>query len=457
MGVYKNIAKSIKSCERSARRCYGLASYELGSLYSKSEGVSCGENAIEGPGSALNAPTDKSTAPIAFIDLKAQYARIKKQIDARIAVVLEHGRFIDGPEVAEFEAVLAASCGAKHCVAVSSGTDALLAALMAEGIGPGNGVFVPAFTFPVTAEVILLLGAVPIFADIDKHSFNLDATDAARRIEATKDLGRITPKALSAVNLFGLPANYPQLAELCREHDLFYLTDAAQSFGARLGERKVGTLAPVIAVSFYPAKPLGCYGNGGAILTDDDERAERFRSIRAHGWGAEKYEIVRVGLNAQLDTLQAAILLATLEVFDEEISARTKVANSYDVALSRSGVELPRRIHSACSTWAHYKIQTRRRNKLADMLREDGIHTAVYYPAPLHLQPAYRKHGAGPGSLPISEALSERVLSLPMHPYMSEALDSHIGSRLESALERIANERRSGLAGILGTICKGQR
>ncbi len=401
-----------------------------------------GENAIVEPGSALNAPTDKSTAPIAFIDLKAQYTRLKRQIDARIGVVLEHGRFIDGPEVAEFEAALAAACGARHCVAVSSGTDALLAALMAEGIGPGSGVVVPAFTFPATAGIILLLGAVPIFVDVDEHSFNLDASDAARRIEATKDLGRITPKALIAVDLFGMPANYPQLAELCREHDLFCLADAAQSFGASLGERKVGTLAPVTATSFYPAKPLGCYGDGGALLTDDDGRAARYRSIRAHGKGAEKFEIVRVGLNARLDTLQAAILLAKLEVFDEEISARTRVADSYDAALSRSGVELPRRIDGARSTWAQYTIQTRSRNELAAALKEDGIPTAVYYPAPLHLQPAYRKHGAGPGSLPISEALSERVLSLPMHPYMSESLVANIGSRLESALERTTGEQR---------------
>lgn len=272
--------------------------------------------------------TERGSAKVVMVDLKAQYARLKPAIDARIARVLDHGQFILGPEVEELEEALAARAGARHCVTVSSGTDALLAALMADGVGSGDAVFVPAFTFPATAEVVCLLGASPVFVDVDPRSFNVDPDDLDRRITETVQKADLRPRAVIAVDLYGLPADYARLGEICETHDLFLLADAAQSFGAALNGRPVGSLAPATAISFFPAKPLGGYGDGGAILTDDDARAALYRSIRAHGKGSAKYEIERVGLNARLDTIQAAILLAKLEAFDDELAARERVAHA---------------------------------------------------------------------------------------------------------------------------------
>ncbi len=371
--------------------------------------------------------------PIPFADLKAQYARLKPEIDARIQAVLEHGRFINGPEVAEFEAALAAQAGCLHAIGVSSGTDALLTALMAEGIGAGDAVFLPAFTFTATAEVAMLLGARPVFVDVDPATFNIDPADLTRRIEDIAARGEAKPRAVIAVDLFGQPADYAALEEICAARGLFLLADAAQSFGGRLGERRVGALAPATAVSFFPAKPLGGYGDGGALLTDDAERADIYRSIRAHGKGGAKYDIVRVGLNARLDTLQAAILLAKLPVLADEIAAREKLARYYDSRLGNL-VETPRRMAGAGSAWAQYTILSDGRDEVAAKLKARGIPTAIYYPRPLHLQPAYAGLGLGPGSIPVSERLSERVLSLPMHAYMDDTTAERICDEVAAAV-----------------------
>ena len=363
------------------------------------------------------APVD---APLAFVDLAAQYRHLKPEIDRRVQAVLDHGRYINGPEIGELERRLAEFAGAADAIAVSSGTDALLAALMAEGVGPGDAVFLPAFTFPATAEVVVLLGARPVFVDVDRRSFNIDPADLARRLEQVKAGGETRPKGIIPVDLFGRPADYPALHGLAAEHGLFVLADAAQSYGARLGDRAVGTLAEMTAVSFFPAKPLGCYGDGGAILVGDPARGAVLRSIRAHGKGAGKYDIDRIGLNARLDTLQAAVLLPKLDVFGAELEARERLAKRYDAALGEV-VTIPERDPAARSAWAQYTLTVEHRDALAAALKAQGIPTAVYYPRPMHLQPAYRRFGEGAGSLANAEWLSDRVLSLPMHPYMSDA------------------------------------
>ncbi|MGE0093989.1 MAG: DegT/DnrJ/EryC1/StrS family aminotransferase [Alphaproteobacteria bacterium] len=360
-----------------------------------------------------------SKQKIDFAGLKAQYARIKPEVARRIQSVLDHGQFILGPEVGELETALAARSGAKHAIGVSSGTDALIMALMAEGIGAGDAVFVPSFTFTASAEVVLLLGATPVFVEVDAHTFNIDAADLDRRATEVARAGKLLPRAVISVDLFGQPADYGALDSLCRRHALFLIADAAQSYGAKLGNRAVGALAPATAASFFPAKPLGAYGDGGALLTDDDERAAHYRSIRAHGKGDDKYDIVRLGLNARLDTLQAAILMAKLTVFDDELAARERLSRFYDSRL-RGAVGIPYRVPDAVSAWAQYCILVDRRDEVARSLKEAGVPTAIYYPRPMHLQTAYARFGGGPGSLPVSERLCERVLALPMNPYLDD-------------------------------------
>ncbi|MBH64773.1 MAG: aminotransferase DegT [Alphaproteobacteria bacterium] len=361
-------------------------------------------------------------SPMAFVDLKAQYQAHKAQIDGAVQQVLDHGRFIMGPEVAELETALCQFAGAKYAIGCSSGTDALVLTMMAEDIGPGDAVFVPAFTFTATAEVPLLLGATPVFVDVDPDDFNIDCDDLERRIEAVVAAGELTPRAVLAVDLFGLPVDYDRLHAVAERHGLKIWGDAAQSFGGAMGERKVGTLCRATATSFFPAKPLGCYGDGGAVLTDDDALAERMQSIRAHGKGGAKYDIVRVGLNARLDTIQAAVLLAKLPNFPGELERRETVARRYDELLS-DVVKIPSRYQGRVSAWAQYtvKLPADRRDEVAANLRERGIPTAIYYPMPMHMQTAYRAYGDGEGSVPVSERLSGEVLSLPMHPYMEDA------------------------------------
>jgi UDP-2-acetamido-2-deoxy-ribo-hexuluronate aminotransferase len=368
-----------------------------------------------------------------FVDLKSQYARIKADVDRRIHAVLDHGGYVLGPEVGELEARLAAFAGCADAVAVSSGTDALMMALMAEGIGPGDAVFLPAFTFTATAEVVLLLGATPVFVDVDERSFNIDVNHLESVVAKIARSGALKPRAIIPVDLFGLPADYPSLAPLADKHALFVLADAAQSFGGSQADRRVGNLAAVTATSFYPAKPLGCYGDGGAIFVQDKAKAAILRSIRAHGEGSNRYEIVRIGVNGRLDTLQAAVLLAKLEIFEDELRARERLALQYDACLSKI-VVTPKRVPHSVSAWAQYSILCDRRDGLAAALKQAGIPTAIHYPRPMHLQPAYQKFGNGPGSLPVSERHSKRILSLPMHPYLDEAAVDRICSAIESAL-----------------------
>ncbi len=373
--------------------------------------------------------------PIPFLDLKAQQARIAPELRRRLDAVLAHGQFILGPEVAELEAALAAFCGAAHCVAVSSGTDALQIALMAEGIGPGDAVFLPAFTYTATAEVPLLLGATPVFVDVDPRTFQIDPAHLAARIAAVAAAGRLRPRAVIGVDLFGQPADWPALRAIAARHGLFTLDDLAQSFGATLGGRPLGAMADATATSFFPSKPLGAYGDGGALFTESADRAALFRSLRTHGEGATRYEVLRTGMNGRLDTLQAAVLLAKLPVFREELAARERIAAFYDQHL-RNLVETPARVRDSTSAWAIYAVLLRdaaERAHVQEALRAAGVPTAIYYPRPLHRQPAYRDAHDG-SALPVSEALAERILALPIHPDLTEADTARVCAAMAAAL-----------------------
>ncbi|MCH7956421.1 MAG: DegT/DnrJ/EryC1/StrS family aminotransferase [Proteobacteria bacterium] len=367
-----------------------------------------------------------------FVDLKAQYARLKPRMDARIRAVLDHGQFILGPEVVELEAELVRFSGAAHAITVANGTVALTISLMAEGIGPGDAVFVPAFTFAATAEAVFAVGATPVFCDVGADTFNMGPADLERAVADVLAGGSLRPRAVIPVDLFGLPADYAAINAVADAHGLFVLADAAQSFGASRDASRVGRLAAVTTTSFFPSKPLGCYGDGGAIFTDDGGRAEVMRSIRVHGQGADG-ACVRLGMNGRLDTLQAAALLVKLEAFEDEIQARESLARRYDQAL-RGTVTLPGRTEGAASAWALYSIVVDDRDGLRDALAARGIPARVYYPSPLHLQPAFRGYGGGPGSLPVSEELSGRILSLPIYPDLDEATVDRISEAVIAAL-----------------------
>jgi UDP-2-acetamido-2-deoxy-ribo-hexuluronate aminotransferase len=359
---------------------------------------------------------------INFIDLKAQQEKIFPDINERIQRVLSHGQYIMGPEIKELEDRLAAYVGVKHAISCSSGTDALLMPLMACGVGPGDAVFTTPFTFIATAEVIQLLGATPVFVDIDHKTFNIDpealevAITSAGQNPKTASL---RPKGVIPVNLFGQPADYDRINATASKHGLFVLEDAAQSFGGTYKGRRSCSLAQMAATSFFPAKPLGSYGDGGAIFTDDDTLAATLRSIRIHGQGADKYENVRIGLNGRLDTLQAAVLLAKLEVFDAEVTARQEVASRYSEAL-KALMAVPYVTPECTSVWAQYSVLSDRRANLIENLQKAGIPSAIYYPLPLHLQKAFVHLGYQMGDFPVSEQVSKLIFSLPMHPYLTE-------------------------------------
>jgi dTDP-4-amino-4,6-dideoxygalactose transaminase len=382
-----------------------------------------------------------------FIDLEAQQARIKKSIEERVRVVLAHGQYVNGPEVSELEVRLASYVGNRNAVGCSSGTDALLMALMAYGVGPGDAVFTTPFTFVATAEVIRLLGAVPVFVDIDPKTFNLDPgkLETAIRAVLANDpalhplpliSNRLSLKArgVIAVDLFGLPADYDRINPIARNHGLFVIEDAAQSFGAQYNGRKSCSLADIGCTSFFPAKPLGCYGDGGMCFTDDDKLADILRSIRVHGMGEDRYDNVRIGINGRLDTLQAAILLAKFEIFPEEVELRQEKAMAYGDLIS-SGLS-PNPIFSmqhipagSRSAWAQYSIlaaDEQNRETVLNALKEENIPTAIYYPKPLHLQTAFAFVGQRKGDFPISEDYASRIFSVPMHPYLSSANQAHI-------------------------------
>ncbi len=369
--------------------------------------------------------------PVAFLDLKAQQARIAPALRSRLEAVLGHCQFVLGPEVAELEARLAAFCGAAHCVGLSSGTDALQIAMMAAGIGPGCAVFLPAFTYTATAEVPLVLGATPVFVDVDPRTFQIDPVHLQARIEAVRRENRLRPAAIVGVDLFGQPAPWPELRRIAGDAGLFLLDDCAQSFGGSLGGARLGREADATAISFFPSKPLGGYGDGGALLTDDADRARLYRSLRSHGEGETRYEVLRTGMNGRLDTLQAAVLLAKLDVFERELARREEIACAYDSGLAAAGADrllLPQRVPGGGSAWAVYAVLLPgpdARDALQAALRASGVPTAIYYPRPLHLQPAYRPHHDG-APLPVSEALSGRILALPMHPELDAADVRHV-------------------------------
>lgn len=390
------------------------------------------------PGERHSAPPGGDD-PIAFIDLRAQYRRLKPGIDAAIERTLADGRFVMGPAVAALEAALAARAGGGHVVACASGTDALLIPLMAAGVGAGDAVFVPGFTFPATTGVAALLGATPVFVDVDERSYLIDPADLAARVSRVAAVGRLRPRAVIAPDMFGQAADHAELARLADEAGMMLIADAAQSFGGASGGVPVGALAPVTSTSFYPAKPFGCYGDGGALFLADAALAGACRSIREHGRGGGKYDIVRIGLNSRLDTLQAAILLAKLEALDDELAARARVAARYDAALA-GVVDLPARLPGRRSTWAQYAICLDRRDAVAARLQAQGIPTAVHYPLSMHQQPAYAAYGEGPGSLPVSERLSRRVLCLPMHADLAAATVARIAGAIRDAVRETARD-----------------
>jgi dTDP-4-amino-4,6-dideoxygalactose transaminase len=366
---------------------------------------------------------------IPFIDLAAQQARIRPALDAAIARVLAHGAYVMGPEVRTFEAQLAAFCGAPRALSCANGTDALALPLMAWEVGPGDAVFCPSFTFAATPEVIPWTGATPVFVDILPETYNLDPDHLEAAILATAAEGRLAPAAVIAVDLFGQPADYPRIAEVCRRYGLALIADSAQGFGATLNGEHPIAWADVATTSFFPAKPLGGYGDGGAVLTRDDALWERMDSLRVHGKAVAgddalnghdpKYLNARIGMNSRLDTLQAAILIEKLAIFADEIAARQTIAARYADGLAEACLSVPSVIEGGVSTWAQYVIEHRSRDGLAVHLKSQGIPSAVYYPVPMHRQAPYADFPHGPGGLPVSEAKAETVLALPMHPYLT--------------------------------------
>jgi dTDP-4-amino-4,6-dideoxygalactose transaminase len=358
--------------------------------------------------------------PMAFIDLGRQRLYLGDRMDRAIQRVLAHGNYIMGPEVRELEAALSSFCGAKHALTCSNGTDALGLILMAFGVRANDAVFCPSFTFAATAEAVAWFGATPVFVDVDEDTFNMDARSLEAGVKLAKSKG-LKPVGVISVDLFGQPADYDAIEATCKTHRLWLLSDAAQSFGASYNGRKVGTLGAATATSFFPAKPLGCYGDGGAVFTDDDDLIDILKSLRVHGQGNDKYDNVRIGLNGRLDTLQAAILLEKLRIFPEEIERRERVAARYNDQLA--GVaHVPRVMNNATSVWAQYTIRVPadRRDALAAGLKARGIPTAIYYPKPLHRQTAYRSYPIAGNGLPVSERIADEVISLPMHPYLEE-------------------------------------
>ena len=358
-----------------------------------------------------------------FIDLISQKNRIRTSLMQRIEAIVDHGQYIMGPEVLELERRLADYVGTKHCVSCSSGTDALLMPLMAMGIGPGDAVLTTPFTFVATAEVISLAGATPVFVDVLPGTFNIDPELVAPAVEQAKEKG-LNPKALIPVDLFGLPADYDRLEKVAAEEGLWMLEDAAQGFGGTLHGKRTGSFGLVGATSFFPAKPLGCYGDGGAVFTDDDELDRLLRSVRVHGQGDgdDKYQNVRVGINGRLDTIQAAVLIEKLDIFDDELVERQRVADAYSSRLE-GRVEVPEVPAGYTSCWAQYSLlaaTTAERERIMGALKQAGIPSVIYYRIPLHLQKAYDGLGYTQGDFPISEDFSARVFSLPMHPYLKE-------------------------------------
>lgn len=357
---------------------------------------------------------------LSLFDLKSQYARLKPLIKDRIDAVLEHGAYINGPEIAELERTLAAFTGAAAVVGVASGTDALIIPLMALGAGPGDAVFIPAFTYNATANAVLLAGATPVYVDVDPRTFNIDIEHLSDQIERVSLRGRLRPKGIIPVDIFGLPADYAAIGALAEKHGLFVLADAAQSFGGGQGDARVGALAPLTGTSFFPSKTLGAYGDGGAIFTRDESLAPVLQSIRWHGTDAARKESVRVGMNGRLDSIQAAVLLAKLSIFEEESLRRAAIGAAYDAALT-GVVELQHTPAGTRHARGLYSVLVPDRPRFQETLKAAGIPTSIYYAQPLHLHAAFRADGEGEGSLPVCERLARHIVALPMHPYLGEA------------------------------------
>ncbi|MEL0132988.1 MAG: DegT/DnrJ/EryC1/StrS aminotransferase family protein [Rhodobiaceae bacterium] len=372
---------------------------------------------------------------IPFIDLASQQARIRERIDHNLATVLDHGAYIMGPEVLAIEARLAEHAGSKHCISCSSGTDALILALLAQGLRPGQGVIVPSFTFAASAEVMPVLGAVPVFAEVDPQTFNLDPARLGDAL-ATAGAAGVEVVGIIGVGLFGQPADYTAIGAFAAENGLWVIDDAAQSFGSSWNDVPVGQLAELTCTSFFPAKPLGCYGDGGAVFTDDDEKAEIMRSCRIHGMGRTRYENIRIGMTARLDTMQAAVLDAKLDIFADELTRRQQVADRYAAMLDHL-VETPRLAAAATSSWAQYTVklpQGADRERIASVMKTHDVPTAVYYPVPMHEQPPYRHFPVAGGGLDVTSDLCARVLALPMHPYLEAPVQEQVAAALTAAL-----------------------
>ena len=371
--------------------------------------------------------------PILFIDLQAQRRRLGAPLDEAIKRAVEGGQWILGPQVAQFERDIAQWAGVKHAIACANGTDALLLVLRAWGIGPGDAVFVPAFTFAASAEVVALAGAVPVFVDVLPDTFNMDPASLEAAIALVKKDDALTPKAVMPVDLFGQPADYRNLAPIARREGLKLLCDTAQGFGGVMDGKRTGSIGDAAATSFFPAKPLGCYGDGGACFTNDDDLKDKLLSLRMHGQGSDRYEHVAIGMNSRLDTIQAAILIEKLKIFEDEIQARNTIARRYSEAFAGSNrIKTPFVIEGATSTWAQYTLQVADRAAFQSKLKEAGVPSMVYYPIPLSRQPAYAHYPSAP--TPVSEALSGHVVSLPMHPYLDEATQDRITAAVLASL-----------------------
>jgi len=368
-----------------------------------------------------------------FIDLQEQYKLVEKQINEGIQTVLAHGQFIMGPEVLELEKKLANYVNVKHAITCANGTDALHLPLLAWGIGKGDAVFTTTFSFFATAEVISLTGATPVFVDIEEETFNICPKALEKEIGKVKSEGKLTAKAIIPVDLFGSLADYDKISDIAKKYEVKVLSDAAQSFGGTHNGKKAGSFGDAAATSFFPAKPLGCYGDGGAMFTDDDGLAEHLRSLRNHGQGSDKYDNIRIGLNSRLDTIQAAILLPKLEILSDEIEKRNIVAKKYNSFLGAI-VKTPYISSNATSAWAQYSVLAKNaeeREKFQEILKEAEIPTMIYYPKPLHLQKAFSNLGYRIGDFPVAEDVTSRIFSLPMHPYLTEVQIKKINKKIQ--------------------------
>jgi dTDP-4-amino-4,6-dideoxygalactose transaminase len=384
----------------------------------------------------MNEHARVDTQPIPFIDVASQRRRLGKAIDEAVGRVLSHCQFILGPEVRELESLLGIFSGARHAISCASGTDALTLILLAKGVGPGDAVFCPSFTFAASVEAPALLGATPVFVDVEEETFNIDIASLERAIATAKKQG-LKPKAVIPVDLFGLPADHDSVAEVAEAEGLFVLDDAAQGFGASYKGKKLGTFGLATATSFFPAKPLGCYGDGGAVFTDDGDLAETIKGLRVHGQMPGKSEFSRLGVTGRLDTIQAAILIEKLKIFEDEIEARNRVARRYHEKLGNVAI-VPRVPDGYTSVWAQYTIRLPKgvRDGVAAALKAEGIPTAIYYAKPPHLHEAYKRYPAAEGGLPVTERLSHEVISLPMHAYLDEPTQDRIVDAVKRALSR---------------------